>query len=169
MFNQAIVRVGIRYGVLSGVACFILVFLLYLIGFNPLANAGRYSFFPIPVFIFLGIKYYKQFNDSELGFLTGLRIGLSVSFYTALTASMLLFLFLYFAGNAVIEDYVLELRDLMEADKEAQIKAFGQEMYDRSYEALNNMSPSLLATYDFVSRFFAGVLFSIVAAVFFRK
>lgn len=169
MFNQAIVRVGVRYGVLAGAACFVVMLLLYLIGANPLGEAGRYSFLPIPIFLFLGIKYYKQFMDAELGFLRGLRIGFSISFYTALTAAMLLFLFLYLAGDSLIQQYVVELRTLMEAQKEAQIQALGQEMYDQGYAAIDTISPSLLATYDFMGRFFVGVLFSVVAAVFFRK
>ncbi len=169
MFNQAIVRVGVRYGVLAGAVCFVVMLALYLMGTNPLGEAGRYSFLPIPIFLFWGIKYYKQFIDAELGFLRGLRIGFSVSFYTALTAAMLLFLFLYVAGDDIIQQYVVELKTLMEEQKEAQIQALGQEMYDQGYASINTISPSLLATYDFVGRFFVGMLFSIVAAVFFRK
>lgn len=169
MFNQAIVRVGVRYGVLCGVACFVVVLLQWALGFNPLGDAGRVSFLPIPFFIFLAIKYYKQFIDTEIGFLRGLRVGLSVSFYTALAASMLLFILLYFAGSNMMAAYVETMTKALEADKEMQIKVFGKEMYEQSYTALKNITPSLLATYDFVARLFAGLIFSLVAAVFFRK
>ena len=169
MFDQGIIRVGVRYGVLCGMACFVILIIQWLLGYNPLGDAGRISFLPIPVFIFLGIKYFRQFNDTELGFLKGLRVGLSVSFYTALTASMLLFILLYFAGGEMIADYVATMKQLLEAEKELQIKTFGKKMYEQSYAALENMTPSLLATYDFVARLFAGLIFSVVAAVFFRK
>ncbi len=169
MFNQAIVSVGIRYGVLSGVACFAIVLLLWILGYNPLGEAGRLSFLPIPVFIFLAIKYYKQFDEAEIGFLKGLRVGLSVSFYTALAASMLLFILLYFAGNNMIASYVETMKLALVTEKELQVQTFGEEMYKQSYAALEMMSPSLLATYDFVARLFSGLIFSVVAAVFFRK
>lgn len=169
MFNQAIVRVGIRYGVLCGLACFVVVLILWLLGYNPLGEAGRVSFLPIPVFIFLAIKYYKQFNEAEIGFLRGFRVGLSVSFYTALFASMLLFILLYFAGSSMMSEYVETMKQILENDKELQIQTFGKEMYEQSVAALDNISPSLLATYDFVGRLFAGFIFSVVAAVFFRK
>ena len=169
MFNQAIVSVGIRYGVLCGIACFAIVILQWLLGYNPLGEAGRVSFLPIPVFIFLAIRYYNQFNEAEIGFLRGVRVGLSVSFYTALSASMLLFILLYFAGGTMMAEYVETMKIALETDKELQIKTFGKEMYEQSYAALDSMTPSLLATYDFVARLFAGLVFSVVAAVFFRK
>lgn len=169
MFNQAIVRVGVRYGVLCGIACFAVILLQWMLGYNPLGEAGRLSFLPIPFFIFLAIKYYKQFDEAEIGFLKGLRIGLSVSFYTALATSMLLFILLYFAGADMIASYVETMKLALEADKELQIQTFGKEMYEQSYAALEMMSPSLLATYDFVARLFSGLIFSVVAAVFFRK
>lgn len=169
MFNQAIVRVGVRYGVLCGIACFVVILLQWVLGFNPLGEAGRLSFLPIPVFIFLAIKYYKQFDEAEIGFLKGLRIGLSVSFYTALATSMLLFILLYFAGENMIASYVETMKLALEAEKELQIQTFGEKMYEQSYAALEMMSPSLLTTYDFVARLFSGLIFSVVAAVFFRK
>lgn len=169
MFNQAIVSVGVRYGVLGGVVCFVLMLLIYFMGYNPLAEAGQYSFIPIPVVVFLGIKYFKQFNDAELGFLRALRVGLSVSFYTALTAAMLLFIFLYFAGDELVLEYKQQMLTLLERDREEQIKIFGQETYEQSLESLKGITPSMLAAYDFMGRFFVGLLFSIVAAVFFRK
>ncbi|WP_242928468.1 DUF4199 domain-containing protein [Pontibacter vulgaris] len=169
MFNQTIIRVGIRYGVMCGLACFGILLLQYFLGFNPLGEVGRWSFLPMPVFLFLGIRYYKLFNDTEIGFLKGLRVGLSISFYTALTAGMLLFILLYFAGGSLIQQYVSEMKTTLEVNKAEQIKALGQDMYNQSIEALDNITPSLLATYDFVSRLLVGGLFSIVAAVFFRK
>jgi hypothetical protein len=169
MFNQAIVRIGVRYGVLCGIAGFAIILVVWLIGYNPLGDAGRLSFLPIPVFIFLAIKYYKQFDEAEIGFFKGLRIGLSVSFYTALSASMLLFILLYFAGSSMIAEYVTTMKVALEAEKELQIQTFGKNMYEQSYAALESMNPSLLATYDFVARLFSGFIFSIVAAVFFRK
>ncbi len=169
MFNQSIIRVGIRYGVMCGLACFAIMLIQYFIGFNPLGEAGRWSFLPMTIFLFLGIRYYKLFNDAEIGFLKGLRVGLSISFYTALTTAMLLFIFLYFAGETIIQQYITEMKTALEAGKEEQIKALGEDMYKQSFEALDNITPSLLATYDFVSRLLVGGLFSIVAAVFFRK
>lgn len=169
MFNQAIIRVGIRYGVLCGVACFAIMLLLYFAGLNPFGDYGRYSYIPIPFAIFLGIRYYKRFNDTELGFLRGLRVGTSVAFYAALCTSMLVFILAYVGGPELIRLHAQELKAVLEATREEQIKLLGERMYQEGVKALDSLTPSMLAADDFVKRFFGGLIFALVAAVFFRK
>ncbi|WP_036775076.1 DUF4199 domain-containing protein [Pontibacter actiniarum] len=169
MFNQTIVREGIRYGVLCGIACFALVALIYFLGYNPFGELGRLTYLPIPVFIFLGIRNYKKYNDSELSFGKGIRLGLAVSFYTALCAAMLVFIFIFLVGPEIIQQHVAEMKALLEETREEQIKLLGQQMYEEGFKALDSVSPSMLAADDFVRRIFAGGIFSLVAAVFFRK
>ena len=169
MFNQAITRVGIRYGVTGGVACFAIVLLLYFIGLNPFGDYGRYSFIPIPFAIFMGIKYYKKFNDTEIGFLRGLRVGASISFYAALCASMLVFILTYVAGPELLQQHVQEMKALLEEAREDQIKLFGEKWYQEAYNAAISTTPSSLAASDFIRRFFGGLIFALIAAVFYRK
>jgi len=169
MFNQTIIRVGIRYGVLCGLVCFALVLVLYFTGTNPFGDMGRITYLPIPVFIFLAIRYYKLFNDTEIGFLRGLRVGLSVSFYTALSAAMLVFVFIYLAGPQVLQQHIAEMKALLAETREEQIRIVGERLFEEGYKALDSITPSMLAADDFVRRIFAGGIFSVVAAMFFRK
>lgn len=169
MFDQTIIRVGVRYGVLCGIVCFVLVLVLYFSGFNPFGEFGRISYIPIPIFLFLAIRYYKLFNDSEIGFLKGMRVGLSVSFYTALCAAMLVFLFIQLAGPEVLQAHINEMKALLDETREEQIKLLGQDLYEEGYKAVSSITPSMLAADDFVRRIFVGGIFSVIAAVFFRK
>ena len=169
MLNQTIIRVGIRYGVLCSLACFLLVVVLYFMGYNPFGDMGRLTYLPIPVFIFLAIRYFKLFNEGNMSFGKGFRVGLSVAFYTAMATAMLIFVFIYLVGPEVIQNHVAELRAILDETREQQIKLLGEESFEAGYKGLDSLTPSLLATYDFVSRMFVGGLFSLVAAVFFRK
>ncbi|MEJ8803535.1 DUF4199 domain-containing protein [Pontibacter sp. H249] len=169
MFNQTIIRVGVRYGVLCGVVCFVLMVVLHIAGSNPFGDMGRLTYLPIPVFIFLAIRYFKQFHDGELGFGRGFRVGLSVSFYTALTASMLAFLFVNFAGAEILQNHIAEMQTLLDETREEQIKLLGKENFERGYKTITSLSPSMLAADDFLRRILVGGVFSLVAAVFFRK
>lgn len=169
MLNQTIVRVGVRYGVLCGIACFALVLALYLFGYNPLGEAGRFSYLPIPVFIFLGLRYFKSFHDAEIGFWKGLRVGLAITFYTALCTGMLVYLMIYLIGPEIVQQHVAQMKALLDETREEQIRIMGERMYEQGYQALDSVTPSMLAADDFVKRMFAGGLFSVVAAVFFRK
>ena len=169
MLNQTIIRVGIRYGVLCSLGCFLLVAALYFMGYNPFGDIGRLTYLPIPVFIFLAIRYFKLFNEGNMSFGKGFRVGLSVAFYTAMATAMLIFLFIYLVGPEIIHNHVAEMRAMMDATREQQVKLLGEESFELSYKALDTLTPSMLATYDFVSRVFVGGIFALVAAVFFRK
>ncbi|MBC5772434.1 DUF4199 domain-containing protein [Pontibacter sp. KCTC 32443] len=169
MFNQAIIRVGIRYGVTGGVVCFAIVLLLYFLGLNPFGDYGRYSFIPIPFAIFMGIRYYKKFNDTEIGFLRGLRVGASITFYTALCASMLVFILTYIAGPELLQQHIEEMKMMLETGREEQVKLFGEKWYQEAYKAAVTTTPSSLAAGDFIRRFLGGMVFALVAAVYFRK
>jgi hypothetical protein len=169
MLNQTIVRVGVRYGVLCGLACFVIVLALYLLNYNPFGEAGRFSYLPIPVFIFLGLKYFKGFHDAEVGFWKGMRVGLAVTFYTALCTSMLVYLMIYLAGPELVQQHIAETKALLEETREEQIRIMGERIYEQGFQALDSITPSMLAADDFVRRMFAGGIFSVVAAVFFRK
>lgn len=169
MFNQTIVREGVRYGVLCGIACFALVALLYVTGYNPFGEWGRVTYLPIPAFIFLAIRNFKKYNQGQLSFGKGFRLGLAVSFYTALCTGMLIFVLIYLVGPEILQQHVTEMKALLEETREEQIKLLGQKMYDEGFKALDSITPSMLATDDFVRRIFAGGIFSLVAAVFFRK
>lgn len=169
MLDQTIVRVGVRYGVLCGLVSFAILLALYLLGFNPLGDAGRWSYLPLPVFIFMGLRYFKLFHDAEIGFWKGVRVNLSITFYTAMCAAMLVYVMLHLVGPELIQQHVAELRTMLEVSREAQIKLIGEATFEQAYKDLDQLSPSMLATQDFLSRMLVGVMFSIVAAVFFRK
>lgn len=169
MLNQTIVRVGVRYGVLCGIACFVILLVLYLLGYNPLGDIGRWSYLPLPIFISMGLRYFKGFYDAEIGFWKGLRVSMSITFYTALATAMLVYLMIYLAGPEMIQQHVVELRTLLDQTREEQIKLLGERNFEQAYQDLDKLSPSMLAAYDFLGRMFVGGIFSIVAAVFFRK
>jgi len=169
MFNQTIIRVGVRYGVLCGLACFALVLVLYFTGTDPFGDLGRISFIPIPIFIFWAIRYYKKFHEGEIGFLKGLRVGLAVSLYTSLCTSMLIFILIYIVGPDLLQRHITETLALLEQTREEQIKLLGEKTYERAFQTIKGMTPGMLATDDFLRRIFAGLIFSVVAAVFFRK
>jgi heme exporter protein D len=169
MLNQTIIRVGIRYGVLCSLACFALVLVLYFVGYNPFGEMGRLTYLPIPVFIFLAIRYFKLFNEGNISFGKGFRVGLSVAFYTALATAMLVLVFIYLVGPEVMQNHIQEMKVLLEQTREEQVRLLGERLYEEGYKALDSITPSMLAADDFVRRIFVGGIFSLIAAVFFRK
>ncbi|WP_276497573.1 DUF4199 domain-containing protein [Pontibacter litorisediminis] len=169
MFNQTVVRIGIRYGVLSGLVCFALVALLYFIGYNPFGDVGRISYLPIPIFIFLAIRNYKSYIDTDLTFGRGFRVGLAVTFYTALTSALLVLAFIYLVGPEILQNHIAEMRAIMEQTREQQVQLLGEDAYQKVYQAMGETTPTTQAADFFLWRMIVGSVFTLVAAVFFRK
>jgi|SRR5688572_21452583 len=171
MFDQAVVRTGIKFGVICALAGFAVILILFFAGLNPYGQNSMWSWVFIPVAVFWGIKYFKRYNDQELTFFKALKVGWSVAFYAALCSAMLLYIFSAVAGLEAIERHIAEMKILLESTRNAalQSKVLTEEAYQQTYKQLDNTTPYMLAMDDFVKKIFVGVLSAIVGAVFFRK
>lgn len=171
MFDQAVVRTGIRYGVMCALASFVVTLLLYFAGINPYGHNSIFSLIFIPIFIFSGSSYFKKYNDQHIGFLKALRVALTITFYAALCSAMLLFIFSAFAGVEAIKLHITEMKALMEvpATKTQLIAEVGKSNYELALKRLEETSPYDLAADEFFKKVGVGLLISIVAATFFRK
>ena len=171
MFDQAVVRTGVKFGVICALAGFAVILLLYFTGLNPYGQNSMWSWIFIPVAVFWGLSYFRKYTDQEFGFFKALKVGWSVAFYSALCSAMLLYVFSVMAGIEPIERHIAEMKAVLETTREAalQSKVLSEEAYQQTYEQLDNTTPGMLAVDDFVKRIFVGVLAAIVGAVFFRK
>ncbi|WP_207436370.1 DUF4199 domain-containing protein [Sabulibacter ruber] len=172
MFDRAVINTAIRYGVTGGIVTFIYILVLALLKLeNPYSNTSEYSstLLFVPVFIFLSIKYYKRFHNSELGFLKAFKVGFLTVFFLAFTAAMLLCIYSVFAGEEMIKEYIILSQKQMELTKKDLVKLMGEANYKNAYQNLNQLNAYILAQISFVNRVVAGFFISIVLAVFFRK
>lgn len=171
MFDQAVVRVGIRYGVICALAGFAVILGLYAAGINPYGHNSLFTFIFIPLFVFVGLAYFKKYNDQNIGFFKALRVALTITFYAALCSAMLLFIFSTFAGVEAIKLHIAEMKALItEPHTKAQsIAAVGEANYEQALKNLEKTSPYDLAADDFLKKVGIGFLVSIIAATFFRK
>ena len=171
MFDQAIFRTGVKFGVLCGLAGFAIVLLIYFAGINPYGQMSMWSWVLIPVAVFWGLSYFKRYNDQELGFVKALKVGFFIAFYAALCSAMLLYVFSVVTGFEPIERHIAEMKAMLETTRDAalQSKVLSQEAYERTYNDLDKTTPGMLAVDDFVKRMVVGVLAAVVGAVFFRK
>ena len=171
MFDQAVVRTGIRYGVMCALASFLVTLILYYTGINPYGHNSIFSLLFIPLFIFLGSSYFKKYNDQNIGFLKALRVALTITFYAALCSAMLLFIFSAFAGVDAIKLHITEMKALMEepTTKTQLLEQVGKSNYELALKKLEETSPYDLAADEFFKKAGVGFLVSIVAATFFRK
>ena len=92
MFDVAVFRTGVRYGVMGALFGFAVLLGLYFTGNNPYGINRFYTFLFIPIFIFLGVRYYKKFVSGDLPFFKAFSVAFSISLYLALCSAMLLYI-----------------------------------------------------------------------------
>lgn len=171
MFDQAILRTGVKYGVMCALATFLVVLILFFSGANPYGQKTMYGWVLIPGFVFAGLRYFKKFNDNELSFFKGLRVAWSIAFYTALCSAMLVYVFAVVTGFPPIEMHIKEMKAILDQSREAamQSKVFSEEVFNQTYAQLDKTTPSILAADDFVKKMTIGFLSGLVGAVLYRK
>ena len=169
MFDQAVVRIGIRYGVICGLVSFAVTLLIYFSGANPYGQTSLFSLLFMPLFVFMGCAYFKKYTDQNIGFLRALRVALSITFYAALASAMLLYIFSTLAGFDAIQRHINEMKVMLEATRAETIKLIGEANYNQTLVQLDKTTPYHLAADDFMKKLFTGFIISIVAAVYFRK
>ncbi|ALJ01779.1 DUF4199 domain-containing protein [Rufibacter tibetensis] len=172
MFDKAVVNTAIKYGVTGGIVSFAYILILALIGFeNPYDNTSEYSSTLVfgSVFIFLAIKYFKKFHDSELGFGKAFKVGFVTVFFLAFTSAMLLCIYSFLAGEELIKEYIILSQKRMELTRQELTQMMGEVNYKNAYQRLNQLNAFTLAQISFVNRMVAGFFISIVLGVFFRK
>jgi len=171
MYDQAVVRTGIKFGFFGALAGFALILILYFAGVNPYGQLSWWTFLPVPVVVFWGLNTYKKNVNSELGFLKALVIGLLVAFFLAFTSAVLLFIFGKLTGNEPIQQHIADMKILFGETSAEALKAnvLTKETIAETYRQIEHTTLADLVLDDLIKKFFVGLLSSIIGAVFYRK
>src|SRR5690606_18091244 len=119
----------------------------------------------LPVFIFLGIKNFKDnMNGGELGFGQGMTTGFFVYSILALISAIGIFIFLRLEP-AIFEDFKSSNIFLLEESKEVLIEQLDQEAYANTLNNISNMTVMDVATNDFLRKVFPGLFLTILISI----
>jgi hypothetical protein len=165
MFEQATVRTGIRYGVIGGISSFLIVIVLYFTGGDPYGQKSLINYLFIPLFMVMGLKYYKSFRLERMGYGNALAVAFSINLYLAVTAALLLYAFAVLAGPEVLQKHIAEMRLMMEMSREQAVQLVGEEAYKQAYDDFRSRSPVQIANEDFIRRLFLGSIVALVVAL----
>ncbi len=166
--NTSLVKVSVRYGLLSGLLGFLLSIASFYLGHHPLL-APAFLDFRILLFaivIFFALREYRDFhNKGILNFWQGMMGGLFITLSFAVVASGLLYLFAQ-GNKAFIERYIsLSLEQIKNFSPE-DIERIGQTTFNQSLEALKQADAYFLASrylwQSFVLSFFITIIISVI-------
>jgi hypothetical protein len=133
------IAIGIRYGLLIGLAGILVDFLTRISGISVLIYslvAGLLSLVILVGGIIAAHKAFRQGNDAVMTFTQGMVIALVI----AMTSSLLAVVFNYLYVNYVDPDFVARMKSEMAAFMERN--RLPQEQIDQSLAKFDDMSPT---------------------------
>lgn len=170
MFEQAVLRMAIRFGVLAALASGLIMVAVYWAGYNPYGQYAFYTLFLLPGFLIVGLASYKKYINPNLTFWKGLQISWLITLVAAVTFGMLIYVFSVAAGFEAIQTHIQEMKALMVESRTQFLKLpNGQQVYDMNYRELDRITPRSLVLDNFLKMLLIGFLFSFVSATFSRK
>ena len=166
--NASLVRVAVRYGLLSGLLGFLLCVTSFYLGHHPLLAPAFFDFriLIFAVVIFFALKEIRDFHNSGmLYFWQGMIGGLLITLVYALIASALLYLFARW-NPTFVEQYISLSLEQVKNFAPEDIERIGKATYDQGLEALQQADAYFLASrylgQSFVLSFFVTIIISVI-------
>lgn len=157
------------FGLIGGVFC-VLAFLLFKwIGFDATNLSMLFGYVLIPIFVFLGIRYFRNdINGGELSFAHGMTIGFLIYSMIAVVAGLGVWLVL-----SISPEFFQEIKTskvaVMDTNKDLIVGQLGQESFDFTYEKILAMTALDIALNDFIWKILPGLFFTIIISIILRR
>jgi len=170
--RHPLIRIPLRYALIGIFLYGTLFLLLYFMGNNPLV-VGRpwdFGFLLIPLMVIFAMKDFKtNYNEGELRFWQGMSSGFVTYFVLALGVALFIFIFMTIADPSILEGYIQDRIQLLEASKEQFIKHLGADLYDEQITKMNHTTALVVALDEFWKKLVIGLFLTILIAAVLRK
>lgn len=169
-FDNPLFKVPAKFGFFGAAMIIIMFFIFHFSGSNPLTEMGLFDFFIIPIFLFFGIKEFKDaYNQKLLEYWEGMTAGFVVYITIAVLTSLFIFLFMNLSGSDIMDNYVADKLEILEDKKEGIIEEMGEETYLTSKEEITGITIFDITLDNFLKKTFIGLLLTIMIAVIMRR
>jgi len=170
MKQQVFIRTSIIGGVSTGISTFLLMLLFHLIGLRPL---GKQFFLFLPMYaacMMLVVTWYRNYKNA--GILQGFH-ALVMTFIINLLGSLFyatsLYLFLRFGSDEMLNLHHIDLLNLLKDNKDILVKDRGIELYEQNLAAIQQVTPSNIATDTLLKTSLGGFFVAFIVALGLRK
>ena len=158
-----------KFGLIGGAFCVISFVIFQLLGIDPTKLSMLFGYILIPVFLFIGIRYYRnEVNDGLLSFSEGMTAGFLIYSLIAAISGIGIWIILIISPS-LYEEIKAQKIDLLEGNKELIVEQMGIESYDITYQSLLKMTTIDIATNDFIWKIIPGLFFTIIISIILRR
>lgn len=171
-FNHPLLKLPLLFGLVAGLASFLLFLALHGLGITALYVFEKYPFdFGINLILMVAAVWYyrRAAGKGLLHMWEGLTICYVVNTVAALVAGWLIYAFVTWVDPSEFTRYIGELQRFQLADKANYIKTFGAEAYKAQLAQTTATTPDVLPLSMLGKKTLLGILPILVIALVFRK
>ncbi|WP_373523938.1 DUF4199 domain-containing protein [Aquiflexum sp.] len=158
-----------RFGLIGGIFCVFAFLLFNWLGYDPTNFSMLFGYILIPIFVFLGIRYFKkEVNYGELSFAHGMTIGFLIYTMIAFISGLGIWIVLLIDSSLFETIKILKL-EVLSTNKELIISQLNEESFDITLQKINAMKQRDIALNDFIWKILPGLFFTIIISIILRK
>ena len=162
---------AIRYGLIAGVLCGVLLAAMYYIGSHPLMISPfmDYRILLFGVFIFFNLKEFREEHQAGTLYFSQGMVSSFVFVTVAGVLSSVMLLMFCFLELDFIPDYVASMTAYLRTFSEEDINRIGKDVFESNLTALPATNAKQLAGKYFFQSIMIGFFVSIILSVILRK
>lgn len=169
---QPYFQTALKYGLMGGILIVLLYIVLVFFEINPLVASKKldFGFIIMPIFIFFSIKEFRDYrNDKKLRFWQGIIVGLFTLLLLSLISAFVVWAFLSLFGDEYLRQFIVDRTILLEEYRPMILETTSEEVYQQTYQDLQNVTPVILAFDDLIKKIFAGLFITLIISVILRR
>ncbi|MFY0627896.1 MAG: DUF4199 domain-containing protein [Reichenbachiella sp.] len=165
-----IFKSSVKFGAIgAGVIAFIFL-AYYVLGSNPLIEMDMIDVFILPIFLFFGIKEYRErYNNQLLEFWQGMTVGFFVYTTMATVSAVFIWIFIDAIDVSLTENFVSDRLASLHEIKNKIIEEMGQDSFAETVREVGNTSSIDVAMDGFLKKLVIGFLLTSVISVIMKR
>lgn len=158
-----------KFGLIGGIFCIVSFLVFGWMGFDPTNFNIIFGFVLIPIFVFLGIRYFKNhYNNGYLSFAHGMSTGFLIYSIIGVVSGLGIWLILL-GSPSLFEHIRLSKIEVMETNKDLIMSQLSEESFESTFQSVLNTTPFDIALNDFIWKIIPGLFFTIIISIILRK
>lgn len=169
---QPYFQTSLKFGLMGGILIVILFVVMVFFEINPLVASKKldFGFIILPIFIFFSVKEFRDFkNEGKLRFWQAIALGMLTLFILSALSAIIVWSFLSLFSDDFLKQYIIDRTYLLEEYKPMILESTSEEVYERTFQDLQNVTPAILAFDDYLKKIFTGIFITLIISVILRR
>lgn len=158
-----------RFGLIGGIFSVLAFLVFHWIGLDPTNLSMLFGYIMIPVFVFLGIRFFKKYvNQDWLSFAEGMTIGFLIYSLFAFITSIGIWIILSL-NSTLFAELKAKKMGILKSNEDMIVSQLGTESFETTLAKVQKMVPWDIALNDFIWKMVPGLFFTIIISIILRK